>query len=170
MNKLAKVLVVLLCLAAYLNIGWYYGVYVENYSWHSPNSSGIASFFAGPDNLMASRNSEKCPNPRVVYGIASALWPFMLAVFIISWVIWGAYTIIVSIFTGIVRLFEFLGWFIFSGGAGELLVEHPAWMLCSLGVIIFILGFFVNSRKYQDVMLKISSVLLGFGILLAFLL
>jgi hypothetical protein len=104
-----KVLIVLLALTLYCNIGWTVGsYYYNNVLATSPEKlTTLGKAAAGGWSALADkrlRNSDSNKFAAVlIFGI---LWPFGLAVVAVLWIIYYVY---------------YVGWFIFAGGGAKLL-------------------------------------------------
>ncbi|MDP3052040.1 MAG: hypothetical protein Q8N42_00870 [bacterium] len=106
-----KVLIILLVLTLYCNIGWVMGSYYAHhvFSMAEKQLTTFGKVAAGGWNFLAQgdRPQEKNRTESWVivlfYGI---IWPFGLLIAAISWIIYGVY---------------YTGWFVFAGGAAKLL-------------------------------------------------
>lgn len=84
-KKIVRVILVLLLVAIYANIGYWIGQ-----TWHNAqgqaNPSTLDLFFFGPNRIMEITTIKA--NPLLTSIIFSILWPFIMALFILIWLIY----------------------------------------------------------------------------------
>lgn len=105
--KLWLVILGIIGLAAYLNIGWAMGTYFyDNVDSPQAQTTMSAKILAGPEGWV-SRDSHKTKMQRQV--VFSILWPLAICAIIGMWVLWT-----------IGYIFVLFLWLIFAGGIAKL--------------------------------------------------
>ncbi len=109
MKKAGKILLVVIGIAVYFNIGWVIGNYYYSNVFYTPPSqhTPFAKVFAGSWSVLSdSIPLTQIPNKLAVVSIVSVFWPLFLAFSSVTWVIYFIY---------------YLLWLIFAGGGAKLL-------------------------------------------------
>lgn len=111
-KRIARILLGVLALATYLNIGWAFGTYSHEKVCYAPTEELVTipqRILAGPGEVFAA-NKERTKSLVVDQLFYSFLWPLIILLYITMWTGYGAYCVI-----------TWLLWLIFAGGIAKLL-------------------------------------------------
>ncbi len=107
-KKMKKLLIVLLALTLYANIGWMVGSYYYNNVLTTPDEklTTLGKIAAGGWSYISRPDGSKDNSKGSAIFLFGIIWPIGLIVITTSWIIYYIY---------------YIGWFIFAGGAAKLL-------------------------------------------------
>lgn len=170
MKLFKKIMIVLVIATIWLNIGWHFGTYYhENIHYTTPQTV-FAKICAGGFELFSLPNKPEVERDPLLSDqlLLSITWPCMILFAIIFWIVYGIWHVVLALWQMTLAFWaalKFLGWFIFMGGAGELLVAHP-WSFVATAVAIIgsasaRWAFMTKKKEHADVFV---IGLLGFAI------
>lgn len=148
-NKAFKLVVIILCVIAYLQVGFHFGTSFQEIRYATPETvwekfiAGGWAWLSEPNAPMENRSS--LSTSQLLF---SFLWPVVLVFLILlSWAIFGIYSAF-SWLGGIAwTAFQFLWWLIFTGGFGWFIATDTAPIFFFTLMLLSLIGLITNLPK-----------------------